>query len=321
MQAWWATWFFGTGRYTLRSPTTGTLKYWSSAPQTSLLGHLLSYVVPGTSQRGGLSFSAMFKTHQTVITTSRLLHVLWCPRGNVEKQNRVMKATELVWICVQAGLCLVLEETGWCRCESGRRWLHKTTTERKMLRVQVCEVAALPAPCECTCKDTCAHALTHVHMPFLLHARSLSWSKGHYASLWHVLELAEISLASRGLQTRCWCLPQPFCSRMSLPCLRRAPVVDLGRASSLWGWRSTGTGCPGRLWSLLLWRYSRPAWTGSSAAYCRWPCFCSRVGLDDPQRSLPNPIIPWKKKKICENNVIILLTYYWKLLEELLMLS
>jgi len=32
---------------------------------------------------------------------------------------------------------------------------------------------------------------------------------------------------------------------------------------------STGTGCPGRLWSLLLWRYSRPAWTGSCAAYCR----------------------------------------------------
>jgi len=28
--------------------------------------------------------------------------------------------------------------------------------------------------------------------------------------------------------------------------------------SSLWGWRSRGTGCPGRLWSLLLCRYSRP---------------------------------------------------------------
>jgi len=25
--------------------------------------------------------------------------------------------------------------------------------------------------------------------------------------------------------------------------------------------------------SLLLWRYSRPAWTRSSAACCRWPCF------------------------------------------------
>jgi len=33
--------------------------------------------------------------------------------------------------------------------------------------------------------------------------------------------------------------------------------------------RSTGTDCPGRLWSLLLWRYSRPAWTSSCAACCR----------------------------------------------------
>ena len=28
--------------------------------------------------------------------------------------------------------------------------------------------------------------------------------------------------------------------------------------SSQWGWRSTGTGCPGGLQILLLWRYSRP---------------------------------------------------------------
>jgi len=32
---------------------------------------------------------------------------------------------------------------------------------------------------------------------------------------------------------------------------------------------STGPGCPGRLWSLLLWRYPNPAWTRSSTAYCR----------------------------------------------------
>jgi len=31
--------------------------------------------------------------------------------------------------------------------------------------------------------------------------------------------------------------------------------------------------------SLLLWRYSRPAWTRSCAACCRWPCFGRRVGL------------------------------------------
>ena len=33
--------------------------------------------------------------------------------------------------------------------------------------------------------------------------------------------------------------------------------------------RVTGTGCPGRWWSLLLWRYSRPTWTRSCAACCR----------------------------------------------------
>ena len=30
--------------------------------------------------------------------------------------------------------------------------------------------------------------------------------------------------------------------------------------------RSPGPGCPGRLWSLLLWRYSGPAWTRCCAA-------------------------------------------------------
>ena len=73
-----------------------------------------------------------------------------------------------------------------------------------------------------------------------------------------------------------------------------------GRTSSLWGWRSTGTGCPGRLWSLILWRYSRPAWTRSCAAYCRWPCFGKGVGLDDPQRSLPTPIILWFCEKLSD---------------------
>jgi len=29
-----------------------------------------------------------------------------------------------------------------------------------------------------------------------------------------------------------------------------------GRTSLLWGWRSTGTGSPEGLWSLLLWGYS-----------------------------------------------------------------
>ena len=55
----------------------------------------------------------------------------------------------------------------------------------------------------------------------------------------------------------------------------------------------TGTGCPGRLWTLLLWRYSKPAWTRSCAACCRWPCFGRGVGPDDPQRSLPTPTTLW----------------------------
>jgi len=38
-------------------------------------------------------------------------------------------------------------------------------------------------------------------------------------------------------------------------------------------------GCPGRLWSLFLWRYSRPAWTRSCAACYGWPCFGRGVGL------------------------------------------
>ena len=70
-------------------------------------------------------------------------------------------------------------------------------------------------------------------------------------------------------------------------------VWTWGRTSSLWGWRSPGTGCPGRLWSLLLWRYSRPTWTLSCAACCRWPFFVRGVGLDDPQRSLPILAILW----------------------------
>jgi len=75
------------------------------------------------------------------------------------------------------------------------------------------------------------------------------------------------------------------------------------RTSSLWGWWSPGTGCPVRLWSLLLWRYSRPAWTRSYADCCRCPCFGRRVGLDDPQRSLPTPTILW----FCDSIYLFLL--------------
>ena len=70
-------------------------------------------------------------------------------------------------------------------------------------------------------------------------------------------------------------------------------MIRRGRTSSLWGWWNTGTGRPEKLWILLLWRYSRPAWTRSSAACSRCPCFSRGPGLDDPQRSLPTPNILW----------------------------
>ena len=58
-------------------------------------------------------------------------------------------------------------------------------------------------------------------------------------------------------------------------------VWTWGRTSSLWRWRSPGTGCPEGLWILLLWRYSRLAWTKSCAAYCRKPCFGRGLGFCD----------------------------------------
>ena len=57
---------------------------------------------------------------------------------------------------------------------------------------------------------------------------------------------------------------------------------------SHWGWRSPGPGCPGRLWSLLLWRYSSPAWTRSCAACSGWPCF-SRSWTGWPTEVPSNP--------------------------------
>ena len=48
-----------------------------------------------------------------------------------------------------------------------------------------------------------------------------------------------------------------------------APVCE--GTSSQWGWQRTGTGCPGRFWILLLWRYSRPTWMPTYVACCREP--------------------------------------------------
>lgn len=41
----------------------------------------------------------------------------------------------------------------------------------------------------------------------------------------------------------------------------------------LLGWPNTGTACPGRLWSLNPWKYSKPGWTWSWATCSSWPCW------------------------------------------------
>ena len=71
---------------------------------------------------------------------------------------------------------------------------------------------------------------------------------------------------------------------------RGSSVQTWGRTSSLWGWRSPGIGCPGRLWSLLLWRYSRPAWTRSCAACSGWP-------TEDPSNPYHSVILWLSKNK------------------------
>ena len=45
----------------------------------------------------------------------------------------------------------------------------------------------------------------------------------------------------------------------------------------LWGWLSTGTDCPERLWCLPPWRYSKAVWTWSWATGSKQPCL-SREG-------------------------------------------
>ena len=61
---------------------------------------------------------------------------------------------------------------------------------------------------------------------------------------------------------------------------------------------------PGNNLSVLSWKrvvspkVEWPTWTRSCAACCRWPCFSRRVGLDDPQRSLPTPNILWFYDKV-----------------------
>ena len=63
-----------------------------------------------------------------------------------------------------------------------------------------------------------------------------------------------------------------------------------GKTSLLWRWQNTATGCSERLWSLLLWRYSKPTWTLSCVTCFREPALVVGLDLDDHKRSLPSPI-------------------------------
>lgn len=53
------------------------------------------------------------------------------------------------------------------------------------------------------------------------------------------------------------------------------------------GWSNTGTGCPEKLLSLHLWRYSKPNRTQPWTTCSTWPCLSRRFGLDNLKRSLP----------------------------------
>ena len=69
----------------------------------------------------------------------------------------------------------------------------------------------------------------------------------------------------------------------------------------LWGWLSTGTGHPERLWSLPHQRYSKTIRTWSWATGWRWACLSRGVRADDLQRSLPTSTILWFTKAMVLN--------------------
>jgi len=48
-----------------------------------------------------------------------------------------------------------------------------------------------------------------------------------------------------------------------------------------WGWQSTGTSCPERLCSLILWRYSKPTWLLCN--YCSEPALAGGWARGSPE--------------------------------------
>jgi len=113
-----------------------------------------------------------------------------------------------------------------------------------------------------------------------------------------LVNILRVGIRKVGPDSFQWC-PATGQGETGTNCSIRSSVWAWGTTSLLWGWWSTGTGCPEGLCSLLLWRYSRPTWTRSRAACSRWPCFGrgfwtdAQITPDDPQRSLPTPTILW----------------------------
>jgi len=76
--------------------------------------------------------------------------------------------------------------------------------------------------------------------------------------------------------------------------LEHKKFVLMCRRISLWlWWWSTGTGSPERMWSLLLWKYSRPIWTPTCVTWYRVPALAGGLEIDDLLKSLPTPAILW----------------------------
>ena len=117
------------------------------------------------------------------------------------------------------------------------------------------------------------------------------------AGIW--LQDATIFLNNMGTGANVWAKNQPLWRNKSMVSGKKGGLKTVSFLTEHW------TGCPGRLWSLILWRYSRPTWTRSYAACCRWPCFGRGVELDDPQRSLPTPTILWFCDSVICDSVIL----------------
>jgi len=118
---------------------------------------------------------------------------------------------------------------------------------------------------------------------------SILWGKAEGAGLvqpeegWEgtlemLINICRVGVRRMGPDSFQWC-PATGQGAMGTNWSRGSSSWTRGRTSFLWGSRNSGTDCPGRLWSLLLWRYSRPAWTQSCAACSGWPCFGR--GLDE----------------------------------------